>query len=380
MSFRSVTAVASDRVVSIVALLTAIAVAAVAATGASGSSSGPSSATATPLQEAKAVATAALKRPTAITVNKRVGKAIPAGKEIVYISCAKIEACTVHIKFISAAAKALGWKARMIVTDGSPQQVQAAFDSALRSGADGIISTGITRANLERQIQEARSKGVPFATCCAVTSPGNGIIYNTSTVAQNGKIGRYLAAWIVNDSGAKGGVVYVDISAFQILGALADSFEQSYKRWCSGCEFGEVDIPLTGLGKSATDNIVSYLRSHPSTKYVVLSTMDPLAPGLAAAIRAAGISGVKVLGQGPGVAQFEELRGGTIAAAVPFDFATIDWMMVDAIARFHAKAPVQLTAPPLWLVTGDNVPDTTGIFPIVRDYKNQFLRIWGKRK
>jgi ABC-type sugar transport system substrate-binding protein len=379
MSMRSLTVVTSRHVAGIVALVVAALIAAFAAAGASGSGSSQTRATAAPA-EAQRVATTALKRPTTIGLNAKIGKPIPRGKQLFYISCAKIEACTVHIKFISAAAKALGWTAKMIVTDGSPQQVQAAFDTALRQGADGIISTGITRSNLEKQIQSAKSKGVPFATCCAVTPVGNGIIYNTSTVAQNGQIGRYLAAWVANDSGGRGGAVYVDISAFQILGALADSFEQSYKRWCSGCEFGEIDIPLTGLGKTATDNIVSYLRSHPDTKHVVLSTMDPLAPGLAAAIRAAGLSGVKVIGQGPGVAQFEEIRGGTIAAAVPFDFATIDWLMVDSIARFHAKVPVRLTAPPLWLVTQSNVPDTTGIFPIVRDYKNQFLRLWGKAK
>jgi ABC-type sugar transport system substrate-binding protein len=358
-------------------LATIVAVVVVAAFAA-GTAGGGS--TATGLAEAKAVAAAAMKRPTSIGLTTKVGKPIPKGKKVVYISCAKIEACTVHIKFLSAAAKALGWTASMIVSDGSPQQLQSSFESALRSGANGVIITGITRSALENQIRTAKSRGVPFATCCAVTNVGNGLIYNTSTVAQNGQIGKYLAAFAASNGGGKGGAVYVDISAFQILGALADSFETWYKRWCPSCEYGEIDIPLTGLGKTATDTIVSYLRSHRDTKYVVLSTMDPLAPGLRAALNAAGLNDVKIIGQGPGVAQFEEIRSGAIAAAVPFDFATIDWLMVDSIARHHAKVPVKLTAPPLWLVTKANVPDTPGVFPIVKNYKNQFLRLWGKAK
>jgi ribose transport system substrate-binding protein len=349
------------RAVAIVAVIAAALVAAFAASSASGTRAQSG------LAEANAVAATALKRPTSIGLTTPVGKPIPTGKKVVYISCAAIQACTVHIKFISAAAKALGWSASMITTDGSPQQVQAAFDSALRSGADAIISTGITRANLERQIRDAKAKGVPFATCCTLAPVGDGIIYTTSTVRQNARIGRYLAAYAVSDSKAQGGAVYVNVSAFEILAPVGTSFEFYYKKWCPA------------LGKSVPDTVVSYLRSHPNVNYVVLSVADALAPGLSAALQAAGLAGkVKVIGQGPGLAEFQEIRAGTFAAGVPFDYVTIDWLMMDAIARTFAKVPVKLTAPPLWLVTKANVPSTSGIFPIVADYRKQFLRLWGK--
>jgi ABC-type sugar transport system substrate-binding protein len=382
MRVQSLTAGKPRRSAAIVVIAAATLVTAFAAPGASGKPAQHASATAAPgLTEANAAVAAAQKRPTSIGLSTPVGKPIPKGKKIVYISCAAIQACTVHIKFINAAAKALGWTASMITTDGSPQQVQAAFDSALRSGADGIISTGITRANLEKQILDAKAKGVPFATCCTLAPVSNGIIYSTSTKQQNGRIGKYLAAKVVSDTGATGGAVYVNLSAYEILAPVGTSFETWYKKWCPSCEYDSIDIPLSALGKNVPDTIVSFLRSHPSVNYIVLSEGDALAPGLTAALRAAGLNDkVKVVAQGPGLAEFQEIREGTFGGGVPFDFVTIDWLMVDAIARSFAGVPVKLTAPPLWLVTKANVPNTSGIFPIVADYKAKFLKLWGKKK
>jgi ribose transport system substrate-binding protein len=330
--------------------------------------------------QAKAILAAASKRPKGIGLRVPVKKKIPTGKKIVYISCAQITACTAHIKYISAAAKLLGWKASMITTDGSPQQQQAAIESALRSGANGIIMTGVVRANLETQIQAARAKGVPFSMCCSTDKIGNGVIYNTSTVAQNARIGAILAAKVVAATNGSGSALYVNVSAFPILAAVGTSFQAWLAKLCPSCGYDSIDIPLSALGTNVPTTVVSYLRAHPTVDYVVLSESGSLAPGLSAALRAAGLSKVKIIGQGPGAPEFQEMRSGSFEGGVPFDFEEIDWMMVDAIARHYAHVPVKLTAPPLWFVTKANVPNATGIFPIVPTYKAQFAKLWGKKK
>ncbi len=357
-------------------------VAALAATGARGTSTREARPAAAPgLAQANAVAAAAEKRPTSIGLTTRIGKPIPKGKKLVYIACGPIKACTVHIDYIRAAARELGWTARMVPTDGVPEHVRTAFDGALRSGADAIISTGITRRNLEKQILAAEAKGVLFATCCTLARVGNGIVYTTSTLQQNARIGKYLAAKVVSDTNAKGGAVYVDLSSYEILKGVGTDFERYYKKWCPSCTFGTIDVPLSGLGSTTVpDTIVSYLRGHPKVNYVVLSETSSLAPGLTNALRLAGLNDdVRVVGQAPGTAEFRGIRTGTFAGGVPFDFATIDWLMVDAIARRFARVPVEFTAPPLWLVTRENVPKTPGLFPIVADYKAQFLKLWRKK-
>jgi hypothetical protein len=53
--------------------------------------------------------------------------------------------------------------------------------------------------------------------------------------------------------------------------------------------------------------------------------------------------------------------------------------MVDALARHFAGVPVQLTPPPLWLMTKSNLPSNyTQLFPDVVTYATEFRALWGK--
>jgi ABC-type sugar transport system substrate-binding protein len=361
----------------LVALLTAAVVAAVAAVGATAANGGDSAAPG--LADARAVVAAATKRPTAIGLKTPIAKPVPKGKKLVFVSCG-VTACSQQAPIIATAAKSLGWTSRAINTDGSPQQLQAAFDSAIRTGASAIILNAMSRSVLEPQIQQAKAKGIPVVTCCSIDKIGNGVVFNTSTNTQNTTIGKYLAAWVVADSQGNANSLYVNISAFQILGGLGVSYRSWLKKWCPACGSDTIDIPLSGLN-DVPNTIVSYLRSHPDVNYVTLSVMSLQAPGLNAALRAAGLSGkVKIIGQGPDVPQIQEIQAGTLHAGVPFDYYVVDYLMVDALARTFAKVKVPSTPPPFWLVTKANAPNVTTIFPVVTGYKPQFHTLWGKRK
>ena len=124
------------------------------------------------------------------------------------------------------------------------------------------------------------------------------------------RIGENLAAKIVADSNGKANTLFVNISAFQILQALAGQLESSYKQFCPDCEYGTLDIPVTSLGKDAPDRIVSYLRSHPQVNYVVLSVSNALGAGLPAALKAAGLADkVKLVGQSGDTQTFQDMAG-----------------------------------------------------------------------
>jgi ribose transport system substrate-binding protein len=106
---------------------------------------------------------------------------------------------------------------------------------------------------------------------------------------------------------------------------------------------------------------------------------DALATGLPAALKAAGLTDVKIVGQGGDPTAFQALAQGQILALVPFDYYAVDYQMIDALARHFAGVTVEQTAPPLWLLTKDNLPsDYTKLFPMVPDYQNKFLKLWGK--
>ena len=164
-------------------------------------------------------------------------------------------------------------------------------------------------------------------------------IYNTSTIAQNARIGKYLAAEIVANSSGKTNTLYVNLPAYTILGALGTSFEQVYKQLCPNCGYASVDVPLTQLANAPTV-IVSYLRSHPSVDYVALSVADALDNGLPAALSAAGLSNVKIVGEGGGPTSFSYVGEGKELALVPFDYFDSDSQMIDALSRHFAGVPV----------------------------------------
>jgi ABC-type sugar transport system substrate-binding protein len=355
--------------------------AALVASGCGSDSEGASAASAgdADLAAANAVAEKATTRPTTLDLAKPVGKEIPTGKKIVFISCG-VEACEIQGDIIKEGAALLGWTVETIGTDGSPEQLQNAFETALRQGADGVILNAVTRSVIAKQLAEAKKQGVPFVTLSSVEKTGDGILANIADTRNSGRIGELLGAEIVSASGGDANTLYVNISAFQILKALGDQLERSYKKYCPNCEYGSIDIPVTSLGKDAPDRIVSYLRSHPQVNHVVLSVSNALGAGLPAALRAAGLADkVKVIGQSADTQTYQDLQAGNIEAVVPYDYYTVDYLMLDALARHFAGVPVKDQSPPLWVVTPKNMPEaaTRGLFPVVENYQAQFNKAWG---
>ncbi len=364
------------------AALLVLGLALVAATGC-GSNSGGSAAQSgggASVAEAQTLTKQATTRPTSIGLTKPIGKPVPTGKKVVFISCG-VEACEIQGNIIKQGAADLGWTAETIGTDGSPEQLQNAFKTALRQGADGVIINAVNRASVAKQIEQAKKQGVAFVTSASVDEPGDGILANIADKRNSGNIGEHLAAQIVADSDGKANTLFVNISAFQILKALGDQLSSSYKKYCPDCKYDALDIPVTSLGKDAPDRIVSYLRSHPQVNYVVLSVSNALGAGLPAALRAAGLADkVKIVGQSGDSQTFQDLQAKNINSVVPYDYYTVDYLMLDALARHFAGVPPQPANPPLWLVTPENMPAeaTKGLFPVVPTYRDEFKKLWGK--
>jgi ABC-type sugar transport system substrate-binding protein len=330
---------------------------------------------------AQILARQATARPTTIGLATAIGKPVPTGKKVAFISCG-VQACEIQGNIIKQGAADLGWRASTISTDGSPEQLQNAFETALRQGADAVILNAVNRAAVAKQIGEAKRKGVAFVTCCSTAAPGDGILADVAGTGNSAKIGQSLAAEIVADSHGKADTLYVNISAFEILKALGTQFQTTYKQLCPNCGYASLDVPVTSIGKDAPDRIVSYLRSHPQVNYVVLSVSNALGAGLPAALSAAGLADkVKIVGQSGDTQTFQDLASNKVQSVVPFDYYAVDYLMLDALARHFAGAPAQPAAtPPLWIVTTRNMPAdaTKGLFPVVSNYRDEFKQLWGK--
>lgn len=330
------------------------------------------------LQEAKDLVEEYSQRPTEIPNTTPVDAEVPTGKTLAFISCGTAS-CELESDIIKSATDKLQWDLVTISTDGTPEKVKAAWQQILRDKPDGVLYPATDRAVFEPELQEAAAAGIEVAACCTVDKPDDALDYVIGSAEQSADVGKLLAAWVIADSEGKGNSVYVDLSVFKILSSLLVTYEQTMDDLCSACEYDTLDLPLAALGKDVPDRIVSYLRSHPDVKYVTLST-DSIGTGLPAAIKAAGLDDVTVIGEGPDETTLQYLSTGERAASIAFPYYEEMYSMVDSMVRMFSGVPLEDSANiklPNWILTGDNLPSDTEIFPLVEDVQEQYFELWG---
>jgi ABC-type sugar transport system substrate-binding protein len=330
------------------------------------------------LAEASSIVTEYTQRPTEIPNDEPITAPIPKGKNITFLSCGT-STCNLEAEIIEEATNALGWTLTTISNDGTPEKVKAAWQQILRTKPDGVIYTATDRAIFEAELTEAAKMGIEVVACCT-TDPADGEVLDfvIGTPEQTTNVGRVMAAWVTEHSQGEGDAVYVDLSAFKIIGAIRESFNSSMAELCSGCTTDKLDIPITALGKDVPDRIVSYLRSHPEVKYVVLSVDGALGAGLPAALKSAGLNDVEVIGEGPDENTLQYISSGQQTATAAFPYYEEMFSLVDALARKFAGVPMEAEVTvPDWIVTADNLPTAEKIFPLVTDVKEQYFTLWG---
>jgi ribose transport system substrate-binding protein len=316
-------------------------------------------------------------RPTKIPITTKVGKPVPKGKTIYFISCGTPE-CAEESDIIKTATDALGWTLHTINTDGTPETEKSAFDQATRAKPAGILYTAIDKSVFASDIPTLHSSGGILSACCITDPVGpTSIDYAVEIPSQTGFVGQLQAAWVGADSGGNAHTVFVNIPSIPILTFAETQYKAKLPSFCSNCSYDKLDIPITALGKDVPQRVVSYLRAHTDVKYVVMST-DSLAIGLPAALKAAGMNDIKIVGQGATATNLEYLHTNQQAVSVAFPFYESMFMMVDAVVRHEAGVPIlPSVTPPQWLLTPQNAPSTSKIFPIVPDVVKQFEALWG---
>lgn len=363
------------------AMVAVIAVAGMVLTGC-GSSAKARSGKPADLAAAQAIVDKAEARPATIEQTKPITGKIPTGKRIVFLSCG-IETCKKTGDLLKPGAEALGWTVDIVTTDGSAEQVSNAFTAAIRSGADVVYLPTADIDQLAAPLKEAEAKGVLFASVASTDEPtGDGAyFFNMGGSAYFKKMGEVLAAKAIVDSKGSAQALYVNLPEFSILGPMNVGFEDGFKAMCPSCKTESIDVPFSSVGKDAPDLIVSALRARPDVKYLVLSEISALEPGLPAALKAAGLNGIKILGESGSEQVYTDVTNGEILGTIQPEGYSYSYGLLDALARKFAGDPPSPVQPNLFLLTKDNIPDdVTGriAWPAVADMHDQYLKLWGK--
>lgn len=349
-----------------------------ASSGSGSSSSTLSSADQAGLAQAQAFLTQAEARPTQITSTVKIAKPVPKGKTVYFITCGASPECTQEGPIVQQADNLLGWKTVILNNDGSPQQWKSDFNQVVQAKPAAVLYSAIPQSTFASEVPALKANGTFISGCCVTDVAGSatGIGYSNDVPSQIGPIGGAQAAFVAADSKDTADSLIVNLPSLPILTTAVADYKSGMASYCPSCKVSELDIALANIA-TAPATITSYLRSHPSISYVVAAT-DGLTIGLPAALKQAGLSNKKIVGQGATPTNLQYLHSGEQAVDVAFPYYEALWAMVTAAAQYEAGVPVTPSvAPPLWVLTPSNAPDTSQAFPVVLDYKSQYETLWG---
>lgn len=322
------------------------------------------------------------KLPTEIGISKPVGKEIPTGKNIVYISCGA-EACANTGESMTEAGKVLGWKTKVINVTPTPAAIQAGFDEAIRLKPDAVAYLGLPTAAFQRQLAKLKAMKIPVVAAFVSDKAGGGLEFTYVDADTVGRGTRILAAKALVDAGKPLDIGLINITDYPVVKIYTKAFADEVKEDCPACNTKVMDVQIDEIGKDAPAKIVNFLRANPKMKALFLA-LDDFAIGLPTALRNAGLKDVKIYSWAPTSAGIQGLKDGERTASVPTQQAEGGWYLTDALARIFAGEPVVKAGIDdipwtIWAKdTEAGVPGSTKNPSFVVDYKKQFSALWRK--
>lgn len=314
-------------------------------------------------------------RPTTIPVTESITKPIPAGKTLLWIN-AGAASSNLNKRIYEQATALLGWNLTIINTDGSAGETKNAWVQAVQQKPDAVLDSGSPKELFAGELAQLQAQGTLVVVNTATFDAGDGIIAVLGGITDAVRTGELLGAWVIDDSKGTGSALVVNSPSYDYLNRVSTSVADTVAQHCPTCSTEAMDVSFAQL-TNVNAQIVAYLSSHRDVEYVVLSS-DNLGHGLSAAMEAAGLSDVKIIGSGPDDTSWGYLQSGESSADISFGYYEIGFSMIDALARSFAGVDLpDYPHMPLWIMTPSAVADIDEFpFPIVPDYLDQFKTAW----
>jgi len=314
--------------------------------------------------------------PADIGITEPVGAPIPRGKKIGFIQC-PVSSCQVIADSLEQAATSLGWSVSAIKTSGTPDNLQAAFNQAIREGVDAVAYTGFPRSSFDAQIKQLAAQGKPVAACCITEPVKDGIIYNIrghDTAELEGKI---MAAYAATHSKSGDEAAFVSFPVYPVLEAVQNGWEAAMHEFAPGVHTRDLEVSLSDVGVSVPQKVVNFLRANPKVSTLSFAT-DDLVLGVPQALKAAGLADkVTIIGKDAGPTNLKYIKDGQQAMSIPSPNNELGYYLVDSLARTFAGVSTEPgnVPDPLVIWSKDNAPDNVNK-PTVTDFRAQFEKLW----
>jgi ribose transport system substrate-binding protein len=289
---------------------------------------------------------------------------------------------------IREAARAIGWKVRIVDAGGTAAGRRRAVADALAAQPDGLVICGSDAHELEPLLREARPRLPPVVGWHAGPTPGaiagTSVAMNVSTdpIA----VARIAALAAVAQSGGKAGVVVFTDSRFAIAATKAQAMADVIRQ-CSGCTLLEVrDVAISESAARMPVVTQELLAAYGSRWTHALAINDIYFDYAVPVLIKAGLpsGAIRLLSAGDGSASaFMRIRAATYqmgTVAEPLNMQ--GWQLIDELNRLFAGQSVSGFVAPVHLVSSHNVVSDGGIrfvYDPENGYRDIYLQIWKRR-
>ncbi len=355
-----------------------------ASSGAAPYAPGPASSGCPAVLAGARAAVARAERPRTAWDGPTTGPRAVAGRSIVYVAQTMTNPGVAGAaKGVREAAKAIGWRLRVIDGQGTPAGIQAAFSQAITLKPAGIVIGGFDPRLTSQQVAKARADRIPLVGWHAVDAPGPSrdpdLFSNVTTRVRD--VARISADWVIAHSrGHAGVVVFTDASI-----PFARHKSELIKKQLATCPgvrlLAEENIPIPDTSSRTPQEVSSLLSRFRDRWTHSVAINDVYFADAAPALRAARKKGGGApfnIGAGDGdPSAFQRINSRQFqAATVPEPFSQQGWQILDEFNRAFSHRPASGYVAPVHVSTATNSHGATTWDP--PGYRAAYLRIWGR--
>jgi ABC-type sugar transport system substrate-binding protein len=319
--------------------------------------------------------------PKKINVTAPLPSQPPKHQKVIYL-----QGNTAGVEFagdaLKAAATALGWQyASVPYNAAEPATLQAAFQTALQEHPNMVYVMAAPDSTWgANTVSEYQKAGVKIVAGAIPTPKSPYVICCSNDLSNQYIWGELVGAEFIVASHGRGDAVMETVPSYPGLAEEAQGVKDIVAKDCSACQvdFVPVTIPQITAGQ-IPQVMVSSLRNKPNAKFLLFD-YGPFSGGIDAALSAAGLSDVQVIGAGGSPEQFSAVKQGKELAWTVFNQYYQGWQTMDMYLR--SIEGTQETAAeligPIALLTKANVGNSdTAQWQYPLSYAQQFEKLWG---
>ncbi len=310
--------------------------------------------------------------------------AAPKDKSLVGVSCTwALAGCKLLAQGAETAAKRIGWRAKTIVVN-DPTGYDEALQTAINSGADGVVLTGVDQALVAGGLALAKKKKIPVVSLYQDNKGGE---YGVATdVHPDGDlIGKLLADSAIVNNKAKVRALFLRDAEFSLPVTVLAAVKKELDA-CTDCTISYADpinFTASTVGTTLPNRVVAAVRRDPKINSIFIG-FDPPVALIVPALDAAGFRGkVTMYSQLGNAGPLALVRDGNIFVT---DASSSEewggWGSVDEVIRLLDGKPVVDERIPVRLFTSSAaqyLPPPGQVWVGTESgFREHYLELWGR--